>query len=420
MDIQQLANEFSELKKYEYKLLLETNEIVNFTFNESDFYHLLGFEKFQDVTIVKMIESRKYTKRNFYKEVLKGNITYNNITIPIKNIDDFKQDGEIIHFCDATRTDKVKHVLNNRFPYFSFNNIERLISSNLIVLYDKSKANEWNKIQADKFFFELLLPEDKNLCFFIRKSEEKSCECPVSFFLEQIKGSYIKTNNNCDELEQKKAKILYKLIHKKGEINNIYSFNIFWENVRESNNTLDEFKAQKRLQEYYSGKVVKSKKVKIDLEYMKNELDTYKKELNKLINLKEKETLINDYISENDEDSKLEIAIKLLEIYNIDIEKDKIFEKDLLDINNKINCYKQKITTLNKKIKKYIKFLPILEELEVKDVKKAYNSLVKDIELYENKFIRFLIDSKDVLNNNLEPNVIKAEYINWKNKSLLY
>lgn len=232
MDIQQLAKEYQKLQKNKYVFGVENGEIIELNFTDRDFYHLLGFQKYkEDVTIVKMIEDRAYHKDKFYKNVLNGKITFEDIKIPIRNIESYTQDGKIIHFNEAKISDKVKLVLENRFPYFSYGNIRMLMSSNLVVLYDKSKAEQWNKVDADKIFFQLLSVENKNLNFFIKKAENKKGDCPVSFFLEKDKNSYITTRRQCIEREQTKAQITFRAVINL-ELTEIEEFEVDWNKVR--------------------------------------------------------------------------------------------------------------------------------------------------------------------------------------------
>ncbi len=205
MDIQKLAQEYEKLEENKYFFGIENGEHIELRFLAENFYHLLGFQKYEEATIVKMIEDRAYYKDKFYKNVLSKELSFDSRKITFKNELTYLDEGRYIHFSDVKETDGTKMVVNNRFPYFSYDNIMKLFNSELIVLYDKEKGNSWNKIEAEKIFFKFMTPENRNLNLFIKHSESSGCEAPVSFFLEEVLNSYLLTGKQCVEKEQEKA-----------------------------------------------------------------------------------------------------------------------------------------------------------------------------------------------------------------------
>ena len=60
---------------------------MDISFNKRGFYHLLGFEKFTDVTVVQMVEYGVLRKEKFFEEIENEHIRYDESDI--RNIDTF-------------------------------------------------------------------------------------------------------------------------------------------------------------------------------------------------------------------------------------------------------------------------------------------------------------------------------------------
>ena len=82
-------------------------------------------------------------------------------------------------------------------------------------------------------------------------------------------------------------------------------------------------------------------------------------------------------------------------------------EQDILEI-------KKKITKLNSRIKKYQKYYPEIEQLEIEEVRMVYSCLWEDFAKCEEKFIRYLINDKNIYSNNMSSMEIRKEYKQWK------
>lgn len=412
MNIQKLAKEYKKLQEYKYIFGIETGEKIELQFSDRDFYHLLGFQKFKnDVTIIKMIEDKAYYKNNFYKNVLDGYITYDKITIPIKNIETYSQNGKIIHFNEATVNDSVKLVLENRFPYFTYDNLRMLMSSDIIILYDKSKANTWNKVDADKIFFQLLAKEDRNLNFFIKKSENAEEECPVSFFLEKEKDAYITTNRDCEQREQTKAEITFRAVIRKGT-QSIEEFQVDWEKVRffYSKNNLIEYKAHKKLAEYfpYGTLIDHNAAHKICNEKVK-ERNELIKELNKIQEDLDLKKQYEHYLSEVEEEKKLEIALEILDKYDISVEEVEL-ELNVQQLSDKEAVLKGRLSKCNRAIKKIEKQIPVIYELEKQEIIYVYENFINSIEKYNDAFFCSLIDVYDIMHKSFVPKEIEMYF----------
>ena len=156
VNIQIIAQEYKRLIGKQYVVGIENGETINLTFTDKDFYHLIGFQKFKGASIVKMIEDPAYNKKKFFKEVLAGNITFYETKVRLKNMDRYCVDGKWIELCDVEADKNITLVLNNRMPYFSYDNVNYLIKGELVALFDKNKAPSWRKLDADKIFFRFL------------------------------------------------------------------------------------------------------------------------------------------------------------------------------------------------------------------------------------------------------------------------
>lgn len=424
MDLQYLAKEYQKLQKYNYVLGIDNGETLNISFTNRDFYHLLGFQKFKkDVTVVKMIEDGAYYKDNFYQNILKGNITWDETKITIKNIKTYMSEGKIVQFNEAIVNDEVGRVINNRFPFFSAENVKAMMFSEHVILYDKAKGLEWNKVDADRIFFRLFTEKDRNLYFFIKRIKDKAEDCPVTFFLEEVKDSYIKTNACCEEREQAKANIVFGGIIDK-ELNQISEFYVDWRKVRfkYSKNCLSEFKGQKRLAKFFPNQEIIRYSVcnKVEEAAVKRK-ESIVKELNKKIIKINVIEQYNLYQNEKDEIKRLEISINMLEKFDINFENTEFKEE-----YKKLDVYKiceeslkKEISKLNKKIAEIRKYKEMIRELEKKEIIYVYRQFVSGIQRYEDEFFNLLIEKYTVFETLIFPNVIKFYYDDFKNKNLV-
>ena len=420
VNIQIIAQEYKRLIGKQYVVGIENGETINLTFTDKDFYHLIGFQKFKGASIVKMIEDSAYNKKKFFKEVLAGNITFYETKVRLKNMDRYCVDGKWIELCDVEADKNITLVLNNRMPYFSYDNVNYLIKGELVALFDKNKAPSWRKLDADKIFFRFLEDEQRNLNFFIRKKENVNREYPVSFFLEEIKDEYLRAQSGRGEFIQKRVQVMYRAIYDNGT--QLQDFVIFWDKIRfyYSKYVFEElFKGQKRLQEFFSsGTVVSSMAVRQLLESKNEMLNDVIQRLNKLEGEYNFKLKIDLYNKIEDEEAKELKAIEIIEEYEFDIENESVNvqTESMEDIEKNIRRLKEQITVLKNQIKKINKFLPVLCMLEREEVIYAYSEFLPEIKWYENEFVEHLISNMKIKEKNISPKQIKKAYETYKCK----
>lgn len=397
MDLKYLSDEYLKLTSYTYSFGIDNGEKLDISFDKKGFYHLLGFEKFTDVTVVKMVEFGVLRKNQFFQEIQKENITYEHSNV--KNIDKFIN-GDIINFCDAKRTDKVKRVLSDRLPYFSYRQITELFESDLIILYDPDKGLDNCKVDADKIFFKLLKPEYKNLYLFVKDDAES----PLSFFKEEKQNLYIKTKPGEAEKQQKKASIIYKSIWDKKE-NKLVNFEIYWEKVRfyYSRNNSANYKAQLNMEKCF-GKNAAVRSTDVEIRMLEN-ADKIRDYADKIT----KRELIKTYLDDPGSEEGIGSAINLLDNYGYDIEKEAP-NIDLGKLQSKINKLKNEISHYKKENKRLRKYLPMLYDLEKEEIICVYKNFYKKIESLEDEFIVKLINDHRIFENMYLPDQIKGFY----------
>lgn len=416
MDIRHIAQEYYKLIGKQYIIGIGNGEEIRLSFKREDFYHLIGFPKFKDASIVRMIEDSAYNKRQFFQDVLNGKISFDETKISIKNMEKYYVDGKWKELNEVEIDRNVSLVLNNRMSYFSYDNMDLLIKGDLIALFDKNKAEDWRKIDAEKIFFRLLENEKKNLNFFIRKENSGNRNCPISFFLEENKNEYLYNRNG--KLIQQKVQVTYRSINNNGT--ELQDFTIFWNNVRfgYSKDKLSElYKAQKRLQEFFPNKtVIDSKKVENYINNNEKKLDKIISELNRLEETFKYKLMVQKYNNCVVADEKENYAIQIVMEYNIDIEKENISinEEEVQELEKEIKKHKQEITILKKRLKKCRKFMPDIKKMEMKEIVYIYSNFIPQIKKYEQEFITFLIYNKKIREEIILPREVHKIYVEWK------
>lgn len=138
---------------------------MDFQFKKENFYHLLGFHKLTDVTVVRMVETHQMKRETFFEYVLSGRIGLDKTD---KNIVD---SDIIVNICDTKKKSDLGEIKANRFAVFSEKNILELLLSDPVIDFEDSDCD--TLIDADKIFFKL-----HTYLFFIRR--EKTCDLPVT------------------------------------------------------------------------------------------------------------------------------------------------------------------------------------------------------------------------------------------------
>lgn len=97
IDLQQIAVEFGRLLNKRFCYVFSGGIKVEFQFKMENSYHLLGFHKLTDVTIIKMVENHKLKKEDFYKIVRDGKVSMDMTDSDI--VGDFEE--TIVHIQDT-------------------------------------------------------------------------------------------------------------------------------------------------------------------------------------------------------------------------------------------------------------------------------------------------------------------------------
>lgn len=383
IDLQKIAQEYQKLSKKRFEIGLENGEQINLSFKPEYFYHLLGFPKFECCSsIVKMVENDAMYKENFYKAVLKGNIKYDDTNfdkLVIKkgtNLEDYYVDGKWSELANAKNIENVDELntinltVNNRFNYFTYQNIIDILQEEVVAIYDKTKSANRSKIDANKLFFHFMMPEGKNLNLFTTPAS-RTQDAPVSFFLEQQYEEYLKTNHQSGQRKQDVLKILYRVVYTNGT--EIESFNIFWDKVRF----------------YHSAK--------------------YARDFNAHIQLR-------PYF-ENGQIIRYQDIVSLLD----EIARQKSYQLEIIKNNKSDILIRQKTIKEIKKLDKTIKTLNQcknrIRRLEVQEIKYVYSHFIQDFVAYPDEFIIYLIKN-GIYKNNYKPKEIRKLKREFDEKSI--
>ena len=416
MDIQTIATEYSRLLGKRFIIGLENGEVMELSFPRDAFYHLLGFEKFEDVSIVRMIEAKAYDKDSFFRSVASGKITFERTSINIseKNKQRYSEKGVWKEFKDARKTQQTEDVLNGRFPYFTYDNILKLLCEEVVALYDASIAPSWRKLEADKIIFREVHPENRNLNLFTRKERGGNKDKPVSFFLEKIKDEYLKTKPGTPEKTQKIIKILFRAEYNTTKLEKM---TIFWDKVRfyYSKNAFPEYEAQRRIQEYLERGTVVSPQIIQDFIEKKRQLKKETcEELSKIEHELEIIEKIIQWDKETDNDRKDLLAIELLEKKYINVELEdyatRIENKEKL--HQKIKEIKSRLKIINKQISKFEKYNSVSKVLEIKEIKYIYGFFSPEICGMEDSFIETIRDQ--IIEDGLLPKDLENQYKEYR------
>lgn len=407
-DFKLLADEYTALMKYRYKFVLEELEDIDFRFSEDGFFHLLGFHKIKDATIVELVEGKKViTKEDFYKNVVEGNINYDYLDIDSilgeagkssanqKGIDisTIKTYKETMHY-----KSELGKVINNRWHCFSQDRILTIFGRRLVLDFDKDDHS--SLIDADRVFFQFLKDKGRNVNLFVKHNIEDNAHYPVTFFLEDTPNSF--TNKN-DGTRQRKINILVKRIvdiHTNLDVD----VEIIWSNVREELNSEPEYYAQKDLFTVFTNNYhIKSRELKEKIEIVEAQIgqipEIYKCMENKELAIE----CISNYerylMTESKEEKEL-IETFFMELDEcIDIE-------DMGTHSQFKGDYSRKALKKYNQIIRYKNMLPILLKLEVKEVRYIYGKFF-DVSRWSDDFIRKLIDIHDCYNNQLSLGMVE-------------
>lgn len=157
--LQERALAFKRLMNYEYIIKLgRKGRLYEFTidFRESDFYHLIGFQKLIDLRFLKRSTER------IFNECLNGDITY-----------------------QMMRESRYFDVLGYRFEYFD--KLESILdSNNLVFKHNKNEMQIYSRITAD---YMLQHTAENELIFYLFTEQRNRLESQFckSFFENHVK-----------------------------------------------------------------------------------------------------------------------------------------------------------------------------------------------------------------------------------------
>lgn len=116
---------YKNLQGKTFCILLENGFKLNLKFKKVNFYHLIGFQYLTDIA---WLNTSRYSKNNIYNNIEKGIITYE----MVKNSIHFNKEIE-------------DRILN-------FKHIDKLLSEDIIIDFDKSKVKFKKEIKLDSDF----------------------------------------------------------------------------------------------------------------------------------------------------------------------------------------------------------------------------------------------------------------------------
>lgn len=137
------------------------------------------------------------------------------------------------------------------------------------------------------------------------------------------------------------------------------------------------------------------------------------KDLNEIQKQLEIGQLYSKYLSELEEIKRLELAIDALEKYEINFEEEE-FIVDFQQLEDKESQLKSELAKVNRVIKKLNKMIPLVYELEKKEIVYIYKNFIHNIAEYEDAFFEVLFDKYDILNKSIKPKELKKYYDEYK------
>ena len=359
IDLQKIAKEYEKLLHKKFSYLFQGNMKVDFQFKKENFYHLLGFHKLTDVTVVRMVETHQMKRETFFEYVLSGRIGLDKTD---KNIVD---SDIIVNICDTKKKSDLGEIKANRLAVFSEKNILELLLSDPVIDFEDS----------DKIFFKLHKEKMRNLNLFVGFDAQKNQHFISTFFLEMIADKFkIKK----DGTPQSVIYILSRRIINTTN-NETEDFMIKWENVRKELLELPCYRAQRRLKTWINSPHIQTIDVEYNIDEQQKMLKKYDKEKKKLQRLYHILELIKDL---NGKDTKEHAILELME-YDIDAE----VEEE--------------------------QFLPELRLLEFEEVKYIYQQYLPEFKI-EYEIVSQMIRDEKIYQKTLNPEKFKEYYNNYK------
>lgn len=400
-NLQDLAKEYEKLLNKKFCYILQEKKVIEFQFKRENFYHLLGFHKLGDVSVVKMIESSQMKKEDFYFHILYGDITLDTTNTGLVN------DTNIVNIADTERTSMLGEIKANRFAYFSEQNILDLLSSDPVIDFEKSECD--TLINADKIFFKFNQKKKRNLDLFIGYNKKEREHFVSTFFLEVEEDKFLQT---MDGDFQPTLCILSKYIINT-QNNKIENFEIKWENVRREFIGEKFFHAQDRLKTWINSNHIETSFVRQEINEQQKIIVQYTKQIENLNNEKQ----ILELIQQSNKEETKESAV--LELMDLDFDLDDevqvapYLNMDICDIKIELQKFTNKLMSVQNKMKKYIQCLPDLMMLEIKEVEYIYQTFIPSMNI-DSTIIRKMIDDKIIYGKCLTPVEFEKMYSTYQ------
>lgn len=399
IDLQQLAIEYSRLLNKKFCYVFSGDIKIQFQFKMENFYHLLGFHKLTDVTVVKMVEEHKLKKEDFFKYVKDGKITMNSTDIRI--VGDYED--KILSIQDSKKKSDLGEIKKHRFQFFSETKVLELLKHDPVIDFDKDGCETF--IEADKVFFKLIAEKSRNLNLFIGYDNNSKKHFVSTFFVEMEKDKFlVKTDGSSQSL----LKILSrKVIDTQNNV--VIDFAIKWNNVREEFANEIFYRGQTRLKTWIKSKHISSIQVENEIDNQRKLLVQYEEEAEKL----RKQYDVVELIARLDNPKEKEKAqLKLME-YNIDADDADELETykqcDMIQVKNNKLKIESKLATLKNKLQKHEKHLPDIKELELQEVLMIYQVYLPTIKLERERVLKVL-EMREIFEQTLSPEEFEKLY----------
>lgn len=399
VDLQQLAVEYSRLLNKKFCYVFSGGIEIQFQFKMENFYHLLGFHKLTDVTVVKMVENHKLKKEDFFKYVKDGRITMDSTDAAI--VGDY--DDKILNIQDSNKKSDLGEIKTHRFQFFSETQVLELLRNDPVIDFDKEECE--TDIEADKVFFKLIAEKSRNLNLFVGYDDDVKRHFVSTFFVEMEKDKFlIKKDGDSQPL----LKILSRKVIDT-QNNAVIDFFIKWHNVRGEFVNESFYRGQTRLKTWINDKHISSKQVLNEIDTQRKLLAQYKEEVEQLrVQFDVLELIEQLDIPEEKEEAQL----KLME-YNIDADNAEDLEayKQCDKFQAKSNKLKMenKLAALENKLQKHEKYLPDIKELELQEVLRAYQVYLPAIKL-DRERVNKVLESQEIFDKTLFPEEFEKLY----------
>lgn len=399
IDLQQLAIEYSRLLNKKFCYVFSGGLEIQFQFKMENFYHLLGFHKLTDVTVVKMVEEHKLKKKDFFKYVRDGKITMNTTDSMIVE----EYEDKILSIQDSKKKSDLGEIKKHRFQFFSETKVLELLKHDPVIDFDKDGCETY--IEADKVFFKLIAEKSRNLNLFIGYDDNSKKHFVSTFFVEMEKDKFLmKMDGNSQSL----LKILSRKVIDT-QNNAVIDFAIKWQNVREEFKNETFYRGQARLKTWIKSKHISSKQVVNEIDNQRKLLVQYEEEAEKL----RKQYDVLGLIAQLDNpEEKEEAQLKLME-YNIDADDADELESykqcDMNQVKNHKLKIEDKLKALKNKLQNHEKYLPDIKKLELQEVLMIYQVYLPTIQLECERVLKVL-EMKEIFEQTISPEEFEKLY----------